>query len=110
MRSLPLVVLFVSVLAFAVSGTFRGYLAEDPVPDGAKRWVYLESRNGSVRRVEISHAALSYGEEVRQKRHPENASDGLRKGAGIRVTASQDESGEWEASTVEIIEMPPSQE
>jgi hypothetical protein len=96
-----------STVVFAVSGTFRGVLVQDPVTQGAHEWVYLESPNGSVRRVEISRAEVVFGEEVGRARQQASPSKALRKGAGLRVTASQDESGEWAATRVEIIEMPP---
>jgi hypothetical protein len=100
-------VVFFSVASFAASGTFRGTLVQEPVTQGSQTWLYLQSPNGSVRRVEVSHARLVYGEEMRRQSHPAKASDVLRKGVTLRITASQNESGEWAATRVEIIEMPP---
>lgn len=100
-------VLFSSIASFAASGTFRGTLIQDPVTQDSHKWVYLQSPNGSVRRVEISHAQLVYAEEISRKAHPLKASEALRKGAGLRITASQDQNGEWAATRVEIVEIPP---
>jgi hypothetical protein len=99
-------VLFSSIASFAASGTFRGTLVEDVVTQDTHKWVYLQSANGSVRRVEISHAQLVYGDEVGHHPHSAKASEALRKGVGLRITASQDESGEWAATRVEIVEIP----
>ena len=96
-----------STVVFAVSGTFRGVLVQDPVTQGAHKWIYLESPNGSVRRVEMSRAEVVFGEEVGRTSQQASPSKALRKGAGLRVTASQDEAGEWAATEVEIVEMPP---
>jgi hypothetical protein len=96
-----------SIASFAVSGTFRGTLVGDPVTQDSHQWVYLRAPNGSIRRVEISRAEFVYGEEIGREPHPAKASAALQKGTGVRVTASQDESGEWAATRVEIIQMPP---
>ena len=108
----PLLVLAAAIVCFSIaslaaSGTFRGTLVGEPVTQDSHRWVYLQAPNGSIRRVEISRAELVYGEEIGRKPHPARASDALQKGTGVRVTASQDESGEWAATRVEIIQMPP---
>jgi hypothetical protein len=94
-------------MAFAASGTFRGTLVEDPATQDSRQWIYLQSPNGSIRRVEISTAQMVFGEDLNPSVRPAKASDALRKGAGLRVTASQDESGEWTATRVEIVQMPP---
>jgi hypothetical protein len=100
-------VVFSSIVSFAASGTFRGTLIQDPVTQDSRKWLYLQSANGSVRRVEISHAQLVYAEEISRKGHPAKASEALRRGAELRITASQDETGEWAATRVEIVEIPP---
>jgi len=100
-------VIFSSIATFAASGTFRGTLVGDPVTQDSHKWVYLQAPNGSIRRVEISRAELVYGEEIGRQPHPAKPSAALQKGTGVRVTASQDESGEWAATRVEIVQMPP---
>lgn len=96
-----------SLAGLAASGTFRGTLVSDPVTQDSHRWVYLQSANGSVRRVEVSRAEVVYGEEMGRQPHPAKASAALRQGTGVRVTASQDETGEWAATRVEIVDIPP---
>ena len=106
-RLLAATIICFSIASFAASGTFRGTLVGDPVNQDSHHWVYLQSPNGSIRRVEISRAELVYADEIGRQRHPAKASDALQKGTGVRVTASQDESGEWAATRVEIVQMPP---
>ena len=60
-----------------------------------------------LRRVEVAHAEIMYGEEVpaSSQRHNCN-SDCLARRAGRRITAHQDASGEWRAKRVEILKRP----
>ena len=103
--SLGFALLILSPAAFAVDGTFRGKIADPPssVP-AVKGWIFVEGRNQMLRRVEVAHAEIVYGEEVptSNQRHQCN-SDCLFKGQEVRITAHQDESGEWRAKRVEIL-------
>jgi len=103
--SLGFALLILSPAAFAVDGTFRGKIADPPssVP-AVKGWIFVEGRNQMLRRVEVAHAEIVYGEEVPTsgQRHHCN-SDCLFKGQEVRITAHQDESGEWRAKRVEIL-------
>ena len=56
-----------------------------------------------IRRVEISSAKVAYADDVPREQRKKPASAGLEPGAEIRVTASQDASGEWRASRIEIM-------
>ena len=60
-----------------------------------------------VRRVEISKAQLVYGEGIGKQPRPAQPSEALHKGASVRIAASQDYSGEWLATLVEIVELAP---
>jgi hypothetical protein len=105
--SLALALLLSSPAAFAVDGTFRGKIADPPanVPT-VKGWIFVEGKNQMLRRVEVAHAEIVYGEEVpaSSQRHSCN-SDCLIKGQEVRITAHQDASGEWRAKRVEILKM-----
>src|SRR5579859_3474269 len=93
--------------ALAVGGTFRGKIADPPANEPAvKGWIFVEGRNQMLRRVEVAHAEIVYGEEVpaSSQRHNCN-SDCLTKGQEVRITAHQDASGEWRAKRVEILKM-----
>ena len=93
--------------AFAVDGTFSGKIADPPSGEPAvKGWIFVEGRNQMLRRVEVAHAEIVYGEEVpaSSQRHNCN-SDCLIKGQEVRITAHQDASGEWRAKRVEILKI-----
>jgi hypothetical protein len=105
--SLALGLLWSSSAAFAVDGTFRGKIADPPANESAvKGWIFVEGRNQMLRRVEVAHAEIVYGEEVPASNQRHNCnSDCLVKGQEVRITAHQDESGEWRAKRVEILKM-----
>ena len=105
--SLAFGLLLSSPAAFAVDGTFRGKIADPPASEPAvKGWIFVEGRNQMLRRVEVAHAEIVYGEEVpaSSQRHNCN-SDCLIKGQEVRITAHQDASGEWRAKRVEILKI-----
>jgi len=105
--SLALGLLLSSSAVFAVDGTFRGKIADPPANESAvKGWIFVEGRNQMLRRVEVAHAEIVYGEEIpiSNQRHNCN-SDCLVKGQEVRITAHQDESGEWRAKRVEILKV-----
>ena len=105
--SLAFGLLLWSPAALAVDGTFRGKIADPPSNEPAvKGWIFVEGRNQMLRRVEVAHAEIVYGEEVpaSSQRHNCN-SDCLTKGQEVRITAHQDASGEWRAKRVEILKM-----
>lgn len=107
--SLALGLLLSSSAVFAVDGTFRGKIADPPSNEPAvKGWIFVEGRNRMLRRVEVAHAEIVYGDEVpaSNQQHKCN-SDCLIKGQEVRITAHQDASGEWRAKRVEILKMAP---
>jgi hypothetical protein len=105
--SLAFGLLLSSSAAFAVDGTFRGKIADPPANEPAvKGWIFVEGRNQMLRRVEVAHAEIVYGEEVPASNQRHNCnSDCLSKGQEVRITAHQDASGEWRAKRVEILKM-----
>jgi len=98
--------LLASGLYAATPGTFRGHVVEladvKKVPDE----IYVISPNGSLRRVRISDARVSYSDEVPAKYRTEEAATVLVHGAEVRVTAEEDGHGAWRASTIEILHVP----
>lgn len=99
--------LLVSSVVFAANGSFTGQVVNGPNLDTSDKWVYVQAPKGAVRRVEISHAKVVYGDDVPQKEREPKAEDGVHEGAQVRVTASQNGEGEWEASRVEILKTAP---
>lgn len=102
--SLALGLLACAASASAADGTFRGKITNPPANEPAvKGWIFVQGRNRMLRRVEVAHAEIVYGEEVpASERHTCNA-DCLKSGQEVRITAHQDSSGEWRAKRVEIL-------
>jgi hypothetical protein len=94
--------------AFAVDGTFSGKIADPPANEPVvKGWVFVKGRNQMLRRVEVAHAEVVFGDEVpASERHKCNP-DCLSTGQEVRITAHQDASGEWRAKRVEILRVTP---
>ena len=101
---------FVSILLLAAAtlaatpGSFRGVLVDGP---GSKRhtgWIYVQGKNGMLRRVEIAKANVTYDESYPVQKRKASARAALRSGIEVRVIATQGKDGEWHASEVEIIE------
>ena len=85
------------------SGVFRGILVESPQGEQAAGFVYLRARNGSMRKVETSKAQVAYDESVPKEQQTGAATDALKPGADVRITAEQEGDGEWHASRIEIM-------
>jgi len=106
--SLAFGLLLWSPTAFAVDGTFRGKIADPPPNEPAvKGWIFVQGRNKMLRRVEVAHAEIVYGEEVPASERHKCNSDCLSTGQEVRITARQDALGEWRAKRVEILRVTP---
>jgi hypothetical protein len=92
-------------LSAEISGTFRGIIVHAPTGEPTQGWIYVAGRNGNLRRAEVSHAQVLYASSVPVHLRAKEPSRGLREGAEVRVTASQDGKGEWRASRVEILKV-----
>ncbi|HEU5336480.1 MAG TPA: hypothetical protein VFU27_10970 [Terriglobales bacterium] len=87
----------------AISGTFRGVIVRAPAGEASHGWIYVQGRNGNLRRAEVSHARVVYAGSVPVDLRDQIPARSLKEGAEVRVTASQDGKGEWRASEVEIL-------
>ena len=94
-------VLGVVILAGATPGSFRGTIVDNP--NASKGWIYVQSRNGTARRVEISRAKVVYDEDVPAAKRLSNPAEALTPGTEVRVTAEQGSDGEWHAVRLEIL-------
>lgn len=83
-------------------GTFLGVVVSAPgaAKDG---WIYVQAKNGMVRRVEISSAKVVYADEMPRSKRKASPKRALQPGVEVRVTAEQDASGEWRANRIEIV-------
>ena len=104
--SLLLLFLGLSLPAFGTDGMFQGRVvdppANQPVVSG---WVYVLGRNHALRRVEVSHAAIVFANDVPDDQRRQCGMECLIPGQEIRVTAEQDSSGEWRAKRIEILKL-----
>jgi hypothetical protein len=90
----------------AADGTFRGRVIDPPVNTPAVHgWIFVQGRNRMLRRVEVSHAVVVFGNEVPASEHRKCNSECLSAGQDVRVTARQDSAGEWRAKRVEILHL-----
>ena len=104
---LLLLVLFPTLVQAATPGSFRGTVVEGDQGSPKTGWLYVRGKNGSIRRVDISHASIGYDEEMPADQRKPEPRDLLLVGAEVRVTAEPDSEGEWRASRVEIIKPAP---
>ena len=95
------------LLAFAVAalagtpGIFQGEVYQDQ--KATPGWIYVQGRNGLLRKVEISRARVVYAASVPAADRRADPARDLIEGAEVRITAEQDGGGEWRAIQVEII-------
>jgi len=99
------ILLLATTASAGTPGTFRGTLY--PGRDTKPGWVYIVGRNNTLRLVHIAHARISYAEEFPAKLRAGHPARALRPGADVRVTAEQDQKGNWQASKIEIISLKP---
>jgi hypothetical protein len=104
--SLAFAMLFAVPSVFAADGTFIGKVVDPPAnAPVATGWIFIQSRNNMLRRVEVSHAEILFGEDVPVDQRHKCTSKCLSPGQEVRVTAHQDSSGEWQAKRVEILKI-----
>ena len=91
----------------AVDGTFRGKVIDPPANQPlAKGWIFVQGRNRMLRRVEVAHAVVVFGDGIPAHQRHKCSAECLSAGQEVRVTARQDSAGEWRARRVEILYMP----
>jgi hypothetical protein len=105
-RVLLVTVLLWCVPSLAVEGMFQGRVVNPPYVARLKSgWIYVQGRNHSLRRVEVAHAAIVFGEEVPASQKRKCDMECLEVGQEVRVYAEQDSRGEWRATRVEILRL-----
>jgi hypothetical protein len=105
-RLLTTTLVLLATLVFAgTPGTFRGTVVEPHVePHGAEPgWVYLQARNGALRKVDVSRARFAWDDSIPKALREKTPAKALVPGVEVRITAEQDGSGEWRASEIEIL-------
>jgi len=97
-----------AIAAFAALGIFQGEIVKPPQTQDSK-WLFVQSRNGNLRRVDISNAKVDYDQSIPQTRRHKAAKEDLRPSVQVRIVADQDERGEWQAKNVLILSLEPQQ-
>jgi hypothetical protein len=92
--------------ASAADGTFSGKVVDPPANEPpVSGWIFVQGKNHMLRRVEVAHATIVFGEEVPAGQRRKCDSECLSPGQEVRITAHQDSSGEWWAKRVEILSL-----
>jgi hypothetical protein len=99
--------------ASGLLGVFQGTIVRGPMTKGKARWIYVQSKNGMVRRVNIARATVEYDDDFPASKRLPIADKALRSDVEVRVTAEQDHSkngdGEWQGKEIVIVvPQPPS--
>ena len=103
-RLISLFVFLACAVAFAATdGNFTGKIVDGSAFGSTGKWIYVQGAKGSARRVDISGARVTYSSAVHNKDRSSRPINSLRPGTEVRVTASQDEVGEWRATEVRIL-------
>jgi hypothetical protein len=109
MKSVWLLALLLSVafsnLVAAPAGSFRGVIVRAPDGEPQNGWIYVQGRNGNLRRAEVSNAEVSYAASVPIRLRDKDPQRSLTEGTEVRVTAEQDGDGEWRATHVQILKI-----
>jgi hypothetical protein len=90
--------------AAAVEGSFRGRIVRGEVPGPRQhQWIYLQAGPRAVRLVNIASASVRYSRDIPAARRLARPVESLVEGAEVEVKAVQDDSGEWKATSVQIL-------
>jgi hypothetical protein len=99
-------VVLASRSARSAEGIFQGKVVDPPADEAVRPgWIFVQGGNHSLRRVEIAHAVIVFGQQVPSSQRRKCGPECLESGQEIRVTANQDSAGEWRASRVEILRL-----
>lgn len=90
---------------FATRGMFQGRVVEGNKREAGK-YIYVEARAGSMRRVNIEHCRVHFDAGIQASQRVRSAAEFLREGAQVRVTADQKDNGEWVAADITILKLP----
>src|SRR5690348_12103302 len=88
-------------LLSATPGSFRGVIVRGPEDNPG--WIWVKGANGMLRKVGVSGASVVYDKAVPHADREHQPEMSMKSGVEIRVTANQDNDGEWRASKIEIL-------
>jgi len=85
-------------------GIFQG-LAIPGASHEAGKYIYVQGRNGSLRRVKITGAKVFYADSIPLSQRIKSPIECLQEHPEVKVTAEQDGSGEWKAREIVIMRL-----
>jgi hypothetical protein len=98
--------LFAPVSGHSTEGIFQGKVVDPPADQPVRPgWIFVQGRNHLLRRVEVTQAIITFGQQVPSSQRRKCGPECLEAGQEIRVTANQRPDGEWRASRVEILRL-----
>src|SRR5437763_16148849 len=100
-----LLLVLVTRVAASPPASFRGRVIEFPTSSKANM-IFVMSRNGSLRRVDVAQAKVSYSDDIPFKMRRKQPAKHLKHGTEVRVLAEENGHGMWRAHSVEILALP----
>ena len=85
-------------------GIFQG-LVISGYSKQAETYIYVQGKNGNVRRVKITGAKVSYGDSIPPSQRIKSPVECLREHPEVKVTAEQGPQGEWKAQEIVIVRL-----
>ncbi|MCU1305704.1 MAG: hypothetical protein JWN45_399 [Acidobacteriaceae bacterium] len=100
-----LLTLITSATAGSITGVFQGRIVQLPSGKSKAKWLYVQGKNGAIRRANIANAVVEYDDDYPASKRHKRAADSLDRAIEVRVTAEQDEAkgGEWQATNILIL-------
>jgi hypothetical protein len=108
-RLLTIVAILLSLITAAsagsITGVFQGRIVQLPSAKSKAKWLYIQGKNGAIRRANIANAVVEYDDDYPASKRHKRAADSLDRAIEVRVTAEQDEAkgGEWQATNILIL-------
>ena len=85
-------------------GIFQGVVVQGSSGSGGA-YIYVQGKNGGVRRVKINGAKISYANSVPLSQQIKTPLECLAEHPEVKVTAEQAKNGEWKAQEIIIIKL-----
>ena len=79
-------------------GQFSRDHRRGPAGESKEKILFIKGRNGLVRKVDISGAAVVYEASVPEAQRQKTPVAALKSGIEVRITAEQGDGGEWKAT------------
>jgi hypothetical protein len=106
-QRIAVVLCLISIANARILGVFQGQVIRAPYQHKKGKWLTVQSRNGFVRQVEISKAAIHYDDDFPVADRRNSPEQSLIETAEVLITAerqkSQNGDGDWQATEILIL-------